>query len=769
MKTLREAFITPDEDYTPYPFWFWNGELSHTEIKKQIHDFFAKGIHGFVIHPRMGIPKEIPYLSEQFFSFVKTAVEQATELNMKVILYDEGMYPSGSANGHVVRTHPEYASKGIYVTRVEDYKKDCKGFRKVLFFFKWINQTVFEVATIEQATHVLVHEDSGGTIRGIHFGEDDGEVSAPPSADLLNPKACRLFIDYTHEEYFKHLSPYFGNTIQGFFTDEPAILGRNHHSKMRPYNEYLAEKLKKIGIGMKDLPKLFLDNPERQKITEKYQSCVTDQLEESYYQPISNWCTNHQIYLTGHPHDAHDIGLLKYFHLPGQDVVWRWIGPEDELGIKGRESVTGKSASDAARHAQRERNANECFGCCGSDGNQWSFSADEMKWYLDWLFVRGCNFIIPHAFFYSLEGKRKEDRAPDVGRNNLWWPHYHYFTDYIKRMSYMMSQQYNLTNIAVICEKTHLPYEGIEVLYQNQMEFNYLEVDYLLANQFNLKDEFLCIAKQKYNVLFIEDRHPDLEFILLKLQKFQEVGGQVFIINEKNSFESYLEDLKLQTNRLVEMKGETRALRYTEFIKEEQQIIGLSNEGDETLSFDIFCSPKYQTVQIWNPWKGKITPQSINKGSVSLVLNRREFIFLTFEETVQSREKTRNKRNKQLDYTFKTSPIPLKNLESWTKEKKTRFYSGTITYDFEFFISKEEYDSLPKLVQLDLGRVENIVTIFVDGEEKETLFWSPYQFTLSKDSLFNKQISFEVTNTLANEMDRVPLESGLLGPIEINY
>lgn len=74
-----------------------------------------------------------------------------------------------------------------------------------------------------------------------------------------------------------------------------------------------------------------------------------------------------------------------------------------------------------------------------------------------------------------------------------------------------------------------------------------------------------------------------------------------------------------------------------------------------------------------------------------------------------------------------------------------------------------------KLVQLDLGRVENIVTIFVDGEEKETLFWSPYQFTLSKDSLFNKQISFEVTNTLANEMDRVPLESGLLGPIEINY
>lgn len=40
---------------------------------------------------------------------------------MKVILYDEGMYPSGSANGQVVRDHPEYASKGIYVIKAEDF------------------------------------------------------------------------------------------------------------------------------------------------------------------------------------------------------------------------------------------------------------------------------------------------------------------------------------------------------------------------------------------------------------------------------------------------------------------------------------------------------------------------------------------------------------------------------------------------------------------------------------------------------------------------
>ena len=31
----------------------------------------------------------------------------------------------------------------------------------------------------------------------------------------------------------------------------------------------------------------------------------------------------------------------------------------------------------------------------------------DMKWYLDWLFVRGVNMIFPHAFYYSLRDRRK--------------------------------------------------------------------------------------------------------------------------------------------------------------------------------------------------------------------------------------------------------------------------------------------------------------------------------------------------------------------------
>ena len=34
---------------------------------------------------------------------------------MKIVLYDEGMYPSGSAHGMVVNENPDYAAKGICI------------------------------------------------------------------------------------------------------------------------------------------------------------------------------------------------------------------------------------------------------------------------------------------------------------------------------------------------------------------------------------------------------------------------------------------------------------------------------------------------------------------------------------------------------------------------------------------------------------------------------------------------------------------------------
>ena len=116
MKFL-DQLQNPPREFTAIPFWFLNGDLTDAELRRQLADFAAHGIYGVVLHPRMGLSPDITYLGERYFAHIRTAVQTAAALDMKIVLYDEGMYPSGSACGLVVKDHPELASEGITLTQ----------------------------------------------------------------------------------------------------------------------------------------------------------------------------------------------------------------------------------------------------------------------------------------------------------------------------------------------------------------------------------------------------------------------------------------------------------------------------------------------------------------------------------------------------------------------------------------------------------------------------------------------------------------------------
>ena len=83
---LLDLLNAPPREFTPVPFWFLNGDLTHEEIRRQMKDFCDHGVYGVVLHPRMGLSKRIGYLSKAFFSYLRTAVETARELDMKIVL-----------------------------------------------------------------------------------------------------------------------------------------------------------------------------------------------------------------------------------------------------------------------------------------------------------------------------------------------------------------------------------------------------------------------------------------------------------------------------------------------------------------------------------------------------------------------------------------------------------------------------------------------------------------------------------------------------------
>lgn len=322
MKFLAQL-QNPPREFTAIPFWFLNGELTAEELRRQLADFAAHGIYGVVLHPRMGLSPDITYLGERYFAHIRTAVEAAAALDMKIVLYDEGMYPSGSASGLVVKDHPELASEGITLT-----------------------QTVLPgdelLAQAESGT--LVVRKSGGTMRGLHWGEDDGEKNAPKTADILNPAAVSRFIELTHEAYYRELKEYFGAAIIGFFTDEPSILGRNV-SGMFPWTHGFAEIFRHAGGNAANLTALF-DGRENDD-TRLYHKLLLQREGEVYYGTLSRWCEAHGIGLMGHPHQSDDIEVEKYFAVPGQDLVLRWLAPEKD-GLAGIDSTMAKCSADAA-------------------------------------------------------------------------------------------------------------------------------------------------------------------------------------------------------------------------------------------------------------------------------------------------------------------------------------------------------------------------------------------------------------------------------------
>ena len=580
VKHLTEGLQNPSEEFSPIPFWFFNDKPDKDRIKKQLADYVEKGVNGLVLHPRIGIPREIPYLSDACFQVIKYVVETAAELHMKVVLSDEGMYPSGSAHGMVVATNPEFAARGITITG--EPGKD-------------------RALTELPDDRYLVLRKTGGTIRGIHFGEDDGEDGAPAAADILNPEAVKLFIRLTHDRYYEELKEYFGNTIIGFFTDEPCALGRNAEG-FREWAEGMEREIEEAGGKLADLEGLFTG--EENVTTGIYRKLIKKHLRETFYKALHDWCEDHGIWLMGHPAESDDVEEELYFHVPGQDLIMRRVSPESG-GLLEFDSVQAKLAADIARHLGRRRNSNECFGVCCREQIPWYFTGRDMKWYLNWMGIRGVNLFIPHAFYYSVEGKRKEERPPDVGPNNIWWKHYRQFSDYMKRISYLMTDSVNGARVAVLCDNNRIPYREIACFYENQIEFNYLPAALLTKCRRETSGE-TDFQETLKRCLYIGGYRYEAVLNVLGTE-YDEMLSGVAVYHKA-------EELLGEGFRAVHTARPCPALRAVHLYKEETEIFLLSNEGSESIHTELQLSGDRGLV-CYDLWKNRFYSPDVVRGA----------------------------------------------------------------------------------------------------------------------------------------------------------
>jgi len=97
----------------------------------------------------------------------------------------------------------------------------------------------------------------------------------------------------------------------------------------------------------------------------------------------------------------------------------------------------------------------ETFGAYG-----WGLTLEQMKAIINWHATSGIDTEILHAFFYSVEGQRKQESPPDLFYHQLWRDHFHSFVEYASRMLYLASRGRQVVDIAVLYPTTAIMTEG---------------------------------------------------------------------------------------------------------------------------------------------------------------------------------------------------------------------------------------------------------------------------------------------------------------------
>ncbi len=378
-------FMSPDVSYAPVYIWVWNDICTREIIDVQLAEMQRLGIRAFYIlpEPKEFRPDSMPtnlspeYLSDEYFELCAYAIDKGSSLGMNCWIYDEGGWPSGSACGKVVKDHPEYAVGGTY-------------------------------------------------------------------PDLLNRNATEYFIEITHKKYASAT-----RNFTAVFTDEPK-------APLNPFNKDLADKYEAI-YGESILPHLSLikgdENPTEKNvhILRRWYDLCSRTFCENYLLPCKNWANKNGFAFTGHLDKDHSpdgcmngggnfnlMRALRCFDIPGIDVIWRQLYPENQAKTKDEMNAHNgfypRYASSAAAQNGTKLAMSEVFGVAGP-----GLTYDMMRYTVGYQAVRGINIFNPFNFPLGRKGQLLAQELPIFTETQPYYRHLALFNRYAERLSYISS------------------------------------------------------------------------------------------------------------------------------------------------------------------------------------------------------------------------------------------------------------------------------------------------------------------------------------------
>ncbi len=441
------SFVSPDAFHSPVYVWVWNDICTRETIDNQLDEMQNLGIRAFYIlpEPKTFRPDSMPtnlspeYLSDEFFEFCAYAVQKASEFGMICWIYDEGGWPSGGACGKVLKDHPEYAREVLKTikhsfTAGDVYKKSTPNILAAFLNGKEMIEEGYKFDADAVVTEYFTEK--------VICGDTD-------YPNLMNNAATEYFIEITHEKYLSAMKNAIGKNVTAVFTDEPK-------APSSAFNKELAEKYKSI-YGESVLPYLPLiagDAPateENVHILHRWYDLCSRMFCDNFLLPCKKWANDHSMAFTGHLDKDHDplgcmqgggnfniMRALRCFDIPGVDVIWRQLYPEDKITEKndmnGYNGFFPRYASSAAAQNGSKFALSEIFGVGGC-----AMTYDTMRYTVGYQAVRGINIFNPFNFPLGRKGQLLAQELPVFTENQPYYRFLGHFNTYTERLSYLSS------------------------------------------------------------------------------------------------------------------------------------------------------------------------------------------------------------------------------------------------------------------------------------------------------------------------------------------
>ena len=204
--------------------------------------------------------------------------------------------------------------------------------------------------------------------------------------------------------------------------------------------------LKNMIITILDyLPELLWDKEEISYARYDYHDHVGERFAEAFADTIGKWCSEHDIYLTGHMMEeptlfsqtkslGDTMRSYRGFQLPGIDMLCDW-----------REYSTAKQAQSAAHQYAREGVLSELYGV-----TNWDFDFAKHKLQGDWQACLGVSVRVHHLTWVSMSGEAKRDYPASIGYQSPWYKEYKMIEDHFSRVNTVMTRGNPKVKVGVI-------------------------------------------------------------------------------------------------------------------------------------------------------------------------------------------------------------------------------------------------------------------------------------------------------------------------------